>query len=365
MAEAYSTSLFNSFDSKNFIMNIVVDEGYGVKGLSELGLQKIPKEYIHPSEEHFTTSTVLSQESIPMIDLSNWDDPRVADMVCNAAEKWGFFQIVNHRIPMQVFENMKNAVHKFFELPSGEKKKYSKEELKKTNNVRYGTSFNPQVEKALEWKDWLSLYYVSDEEAAALWPSICRDEALEYMKKTELVIKKLLEMLMKRLNITSIDETNESLLMGSRRINLNYYPKCPNPDLTVGVGRHSDASTLTILLQDEIGGLYVRKLDTDFWIHVPPIDGSLVINVGDALQILSNGRYKSVEHRVIANGNNNRVSVPIFVSPKPTAVIGPLPEVLRSGEKPVYKQLLYSEYATHFFNKPHDGKRTIEFAKIQ
>ncbi|KAL2540853.1 Feruloyl CoA ortho-hydroxylase 1 [Abeliophyllum distichum] len=360
MAPALSTIQSNSWDIKKF----VVDEGHGVKGLSDIGIQTLPKQYIQPPQELITISTILTEESIPVIDMSNSNGQMVADMICNAAEKWGFFQIINHGIPIQVFENVKNATHRFYGLPAEEKKKYSKEESS-TNNVRYGTSFSPQAEKALEWKDWLSLFYVSDEEAATCWPSICRDEALEYMNKSEHVIKKLLEILMKRLNVTSIDETKESLLMGSTRINLNYYPKCPNPDLTIGVGRHSDVSTLTILLQDAIGGLYVRKLDTDFWIHVPPIDGSLVINVGDALQILSNGRYKSIEHRVIANGNNNRVSVPIFVNPKPSDVIGPLPEVLQTGEKPIYKQLLYSEYVKHFFKKPHDGKETVDFATVQ
>lgn len=126
---------------------------------------------------------------------------------------------------------------------------------------------------------------------------ICfRDQAIEFMKRSEFVIKRMLKVLMKRLNV-KMDETKESLLMGSKRINLNYYPICPNPELTLGVGRHSDVSTLTFLLQDNIGGLYVRKFETDSWIHVPPVSGSLVINIGDALQIMSNGRCKSIEHR--------------------------------------------------------------------
>lgn len=161
-----------------------------------------------------------------------------------------------------------------------------------------------------------------------------------------------------------IDESKETLLMGSKIINMNYYPKCPNPELTVGGGRHSDVSTLTILLQDEIGGLYVRDMDTMKWIYVPPISGSLVINVGDALQIISNGKYKSVEHRVRANGSNNRISVPIFVNPKPSDVIGPLVEVIESGEKPLYKHVVYSDYVKHFFRRAHDGKATIEFARV-
>ena len=187
---------------------------------------------------------------------------------------------------------------------------------------------------------------------------------MDFMKKSEFAIRRLMEALMKGLNGKEIDGTKESLLMGSKRINLNYYPKCPEPELTVGVGRHSDVSTLTILLQDDIGGLYVKKLDSDSWVHVPPINGAIVINVGDALQILSNGKYKSVEHRVIANGIKNRISVPIFVNPRPSDIIGPLPEVLESGEKPIYKQVLYSDYVKHFFRKAHDGKETVDFAKI-
>ena len=191
-----------------------------------------------------------------------------------------------------------------------------------------------------------------------------RDETLEYMKNTQIVIKRLLDVLMKRLNVTKLDNVKENILMGSKRINLNFYPICPNPDLTVGVGRHSDVSTLTILLQDEIGGLYVRVQETEKWVHVPPIKGSLVINIGDALQIMSNGRYKSVEHRVAANGNNDRISVPIFVNPRPSDLISPFPEVLANGEKAIYKQVLYSDYVKHFFRKAHDGKQTVDFAKI-
>ncbi|KAI3523497.1 hypothetical protein L1887_01672 [Cichorium endivia] len=152
--------------------------------------------------------------------------------------------------------------------------------------------------------------------------------------------------------------------MGSKRINLNYYPKCPTPELIIGVGRHSYVSTLTILLQDDIGGLYMQNTETMKWVHVPPVAGSLVINVGDALQIMSNGKYKSIEHRVIDNGTSNMISVPIFVNPRPSDVIGPLPEVVGSGENPLYKHVLYSDYVRHFFKKAHDGKGTVEFAMI-
>ncbi|XP_076918277.1 feruloyl CoA ortho-hydroxylase F6H1-3-like [Bidens hawaiensis] len=342
------------------IRDFVVNQGQGVKGLAELGLKSLPTQYIQPPEERNIAEA--HHGSIPVIDVSSWDDPEVAKAVCDAARKWGFFQIVNHGVPIHVLEDVKDATHQFFGLPAEEKLKYSKERSA-TTNIRYGTSFAPEAEKALEWKDYLSLFFVSSDEAASLWPPICRNQALTYIESSEIVVKKLLEILMNGLNIPEIDESKESMLMGSKRINFNYYPKCPNPERTVGIGPHSDVSTLTVLLQDDIGGLYVRNTDTMNWIHVPPISGSLVINVGDALQIMSNGKYKSIEHRVSANGSANRISVPIFVNPRPSDIIGPLPEVLKSGEKPPYKHVLYSDYVRHFFKKAHDGKATIEFAK--
>ncbi|PON99737.1 Isopenicillin N synthase [Trema orientale] len=347
------------------VTEFVINKGFGVKGLSEAGLRSLPTQYIQPLEERISSvnNQVMFGRSIPIIDMSNWDDPKMADSICDAAEKWGFFQIVNHGVPLEVLESVQVATHRFFALPAEEKNMYSKENSP-SNSVRYGTSFTPQAERALEWKDYLSLFYVSDDEASALWPSACKDETLEYMKKTDIVIKRLLDVLMKRLNVTKIDDEKENLLMGSKRINLNFYPICPNPDLTVGVGRHSDVSTLTILLQDEIGGLYVRVEEDDNWVHVPPIKGSLVINIGDALQIMSNGRYKSVEHRVAANGNSDRISVPIFVNPRPSDLISPFPEVLANEEKALYKQVLYSDYVKHFFRKAHDGKQTVDFAKM-
>ncbi|KAL4611978.1 hypothetical protein ACB092_08G164800 [Castanea dentata] len=350
------------------ITDFVVTNGNGVKGLSEMGLKTLPKQYIQPVKERITVSNILPQESIPIIDMSNWDEPKVSKSICDATKKWGFFQIINHGVPIEVLENVKDATHRFFNLPAEEKRKFSKEKSP-SNSVRFGTSFSPdspEAEKALEWKDYLSLFYVSEDEASALWPFACKcnicvrtyirtyiihrigqvlvkssDQVLEYMRGSEPVIQRLLEALMKRINVKGIDETKESLLMG----------------------HHSDMSILTILLEDDIGGLYVRG-NNDSWVHVPPISGSLVINVGDALQIMSNGRYKSIEHCVVANGSKNRISVPIFVNPRPYDMIGPFPEVLAGGEKALYKQVLYSNYVKHFFKKAHDGKKTIEFAKI-
>ncbi|KAF3643882.1 Feruloyl CoA ortho-hydroxylase 2 [Capsicum annuum] len=137
-----------------------------------------------------------------------------------------------------------------------------------------------------------------------------------------------------------------------------------SPELTVGAGRHADVLPITTLLQDDVVGLYIQEPKGEGWIHVPPVKGALVINIRDVLRIMSNDRYKSVEHHVIVSASRNRVSVPISVNLAPDAVFGPLKQVLENREKPWHKQVVYSDYFNYFFSKGHEGKQTIEFAKL-
>lgn len=118
-----------------------------------------------------------------------------------------------------------------------------------------------------------------------------REDALEYLKATICMVKRILQVLMETIGVT-FDESRIDDLIGMKTVQMNFYPPCPDPDLTVGVGRHSDMGTLTVLLQDHIGGLYV-KMEEDIadaenkghWMEIPPIPGALVVNVGDILEV--------------------------------------------------------------------------------
>ena len=155
------------------LKQFVVDEGHGVKGVSELKLKTLPELFIQPVERRLDVSKVLPNELIPVIDLSNYEDPEVMKSICYAAEKWGFFEIVNHGLPLDIIDAIKDATHKFFGLSTKEKKKYLSQNTP-SKNVRFLTSLNPDVDKAYEWKDHLSCFYVSDEEALQYWPTICK-----------------------------------------------------------------------------------------------------------------------------------------------------------------------------------------------
>lgn len=89
-----------------------------------------------------------------------------------------------------------------------------------------------------------------------------------------------------------------------------YYPPCPQPELTIGTSKHSDNVFFIVLLQDHIGGL--RVLYQDNWINVKPVPGDLIVNGGDLLQLITNDKFKSVEHRVLANHDGPRISIACF-----------------------------------------------------
>ncbi|KAK9056387.1 hypothetical protein SSX86_027477 [Deinandra increscens subsp. villosa] len=359
-----------SFNDGDSLFNFVVKDGNGVKGLVDMGLTEVPGRYIQPPHHRINKQQVAGSLEKVTIDLSELDGPnheQVVKSIVHASETLGFFQVVNHGVPLELLESLKVAAHEFFGQPAEKKAAYLKG-VSPSPLVRYGTSFVPEIEKALEWKDYISMTFTNDADALDFWPNGCKEVALEYVKTSSQMVQRLLQALIGNLGV-KLEDSRFQELTGFNMVNMNFYPPCPNPDLTVGVGRHSDAGMLTVLLQDGIGGLYVKQGENtspddqnEVWIEIPPTHGALVINVGDSLQILSNGRYKSAEHRVRTTDIESRVSVPIFNAPLPKAKIGPFPEVVTRDGVARYKEVVYEEYLKNYFEKSLDGKKSLDFA---
>ncbi|PON74105.1 Non-heme dioxygenase N-terminal domain containing protein, partial [Parasponia andersonii] len=106
----------------------------------------VPKQYIQSPQElfNFDSTKTKTHDSIPIIDFLKWDDPEAAQAICEATAKWGFFQIINHSIPIEVLEDLKAIVHRFFELPAPKKRKYLRDSPSAT--VRLTMSFYPKAE---------------------------------------------------------------------------------------------------------------------------------------------------------------------------------------------------------------------------
>ncbi|KAK8540536.1 hypothetical protein V6N13_056674 [Hibiscus sabdariffa] len=224
--------------------------------------------------------------------------------IVRAAETLRFFQVINHGVPVELLESLKNTAHKFFGL-APERKVVYRSGVSPTPLVKYETRFMPEKEKALEWKDYISLQYVNNAEALEYWPIEIRDMTLTHLRSSMKMVKKLLEIPMENFGI-KLKDLKIDALINKKMVNIIFYPMCPDTDLTVGVGRHSDMKTLTVLLQDEIDGLYVKIEEMSFkikeeWVEISPTPNALVINVGDMLQV----KFTADELRSIMDRKHN------------------------------------------------------------
>ncbi|XP_038697214.1 1-aminocyclopropane-1-carboxylate oxidase homolog 1-like [Tripterygium wilfordii] len=284
----------------------------GVKGLVDSGISTIPPFFIHPPD---SLSTIVPNSSnpniIPTVDLSGVDSdkrPVLVQQVARACRELGFFQIVNHGIPLEVMENMIGAIKSFHEQPMEIKSRIYGRDINRS--AQFSSNINLFHSKAASWRDTLlvrpSLSNFEPEEI----PEICRNEVVEWDKEVKQVGEVLMGLLCEGLGLEK-GKLKKMMFLEKRMTVCHYYPYCPQPDLTFGTVSHTDAAALTILLQDHIGGLQVKH--NGEWVDVKPVPGTLVINVGDILQVLTYDEYRSVEHRVLANSYHEpRASVVVF-----------------------------------------------------
>ncbi|CAH8308988.1 unnamed protein product [Eruca vesicaria subsp. sativa] len=339
----------------------------GVKGLLEAGISEIPAIFhAHPATITTPKPPSSSQFTIPTIDLQGGIDSRrnLVEKIGDAAERWGFFQVINHGISLDLLERMKEGVREFHEQdPEVRKEFYSRDPGSK---MFYMSNFDLYNSPAANWRDTLACFMAPDPPRLEDLPAACGEVMIEYSKEVMKVGKMLFELLSEALGLNTnhlkdMDCTKSLLLLG------HYYPPCPQPDLTLGLTKHSDNSFLTILLQDHIGGLQV--LHDQYWVDVPPVPGALVVNVGDLLQLITNGKFISVNHRVLANGTGTepRISVACFFSSywmENPRVYGPIKELLSEQNPPIYRDTTITEYSKFYRSKGFDGTSGLLYLKI-
>ncbi|XP_073009303.1 1-aminocyclopropane-1-carboxylate oxidase homolog 1-like [Typha latifolia] len=334
----------------------------GVKGLVDAGITKIPPLFVHAPETTTTTTSkppMHTSIQIPIINLEG-RHADVIEEIRGAAETFGLFQVTNHGIPLMVMEEMVAGVRRFHEEDLDVKKKYYTRDL--SQKVGFNTNLDFYRSKAADWRDTFHCIMAPEEPKQEEVPLAFREVMFEYanyIKKLGIVLFELLSeaLGLNRDHLNKMDCSKGLELLG------HYYPPCPDPELTLGASRHSDPDFLTILLEDHIGGLQV--LYQHHWIDVPPLRGALIVNIGDLLQLISNDRFKSAEHRVIAKSIGPRISVPCFFRTYDEKLYGPIEELISSGSPPLYNAVTVRDYFSHFMiSREQDGKSALDYFKL-
>ncbi|KAK4775775.1 hypothetical protein SAY87_023736 [Trapa incisa] len=324
----------------------------------------IPERFVRDITERPVTACFT--RDVPVIDFSElMKGEKEISRLGDACEKWGFFQVVNHGIDLDLLERIEKVGMEFFMLPLDEKRKYA---MAPGTVQGYGQAFVFSEEQKLDWCNMFALglepRFIRNPK---LWPKR-PDHFSETVEAYSAEIRKLCENLLKYIAMSlglkgSVFE--EMLESAVQAVRMNYYPPCPRPDLVLGLSPHSDGSAITILQQGKGSSVGLQIFKDDKWVPVLPLPNALVINIGDTLEVLTNGRYKSVEHRAVTHRTKDRLSIVTFYAPSYEVELGPMPELVDEDNPCRYKRYNHGEYNKHYLANKLEGKKRLEFAKIQ
>jgi isopenicillin N synthase-like dioxygenase len=316
----------------------------------------------------------VSNSALPIIDIgglssSSWTERKaVGERLRAACLDNGFFYIVNHGVPEQLITSLFDETRRFFDSPAAVKSAVDKS----FSFCQRG--FEPMRAQTLEAgspPDLKESFYIGPElplddprvvarrfnHGPNLWPVGMGS----FRPVTEVYFNTMLD----------LSRTLMSGLALALHLDEEYFAAyCTNPHATLrllhyppqpanaapgekGAGAHSDFGGITLLLQDEVGGLQVQGKTKSEWIHATPIAGAFVVNLGDLIARWTNDRFRSTVHRVVNASGRERYSVPFFFSGNPDQVVECLPSCLENGEAPKYPRTTVEGHLREMYRRTY------------
>lgn len=331
----------------------------------------------------------MATDYVPVIDIGGLYSAdmaakaKVAEQIGRACDDSGFFYAVGHQVPVETIETARETAARFFELPLEERLK-----VKSDRNNRGYREMGDTVHKSgkIFARDSFDLGFpmkADDPEVVAgiplyapnNWPEIAGfEEALtRYYQGSFEVGMRVLEGFALYLG-KPVDFFSKNFSRPIADMVINHY-YAYGTALSLGAGEtasgaHTDHGIVTILWQDNSGGLEVMDKDGT-WVPVPPIRGSYVINIAELMKRWINGRFKATVHRVIHTKDSDRYSMPLFCNPNHDTVVDPR-QLGVSDEEAAYPPITSGDFLISRFqatrklwgaeNKPNAEPTAIEMA---
>jgi len=294
---------------------------------------------------------------LPVIDLASTD---VVENFRAAYTDVGFAYLTGHDIPQALIDDVFAAAVEFHSLPLAAKLEVElnenhrgfipintstdrKSTLANVRKPNQSESFMMMREAAADDPDVLSGAYLA---GANQWPALAgfRDRVVAYEQAMVQLAQRLTELV-----AVVVGDTDRLVPRSFERpttwLRLLHYPSQPpsTPDDVYGSAPHTDFGFITLLAQDDVGGLQVKSPD-GAWIDAPPRAGTFVMNVGQMLHQWSNGALRATPHRVINRSGRERYSVPFFFDPNVATVIAPLASCIDDHNPQRFEPVVFGEY---------------------
>ncbi|GLJ41143.1 hypothetical protein SUGI_0852140 [Cryptomeria japonica] len=313
-----------------------------------------------PSSLEATVSEVV----LPVVDISKF--PRELDAqeldqlqyhpefakLREACKEWGFFQLVNHGIPVDLLQKAENGSRNLLSMPTEVKDKAS-------SGKPFDSYFRKGNYESFHLQDFTS--QGSFEQMYAKLcpegnPNLCEAMA-KYVSCVSDLARKITRLILASLGLDAEVYYHNYFETCRKVLRINGYSL---ENLSIGeqvLLPHTDTGCLTILYQDDVGGLQIRSRDGE-WFNVKPLSHSFVVNVGDSLKAWTNGRYRSAEHRVVCKGCRDRMSIAFFSSfPGETEIWAP-EELVDDNNPRRYKPFVYSQFMHERMSNKESNVRT-------
>ncbi|XP_016472631.1 protein SRG1 isoform X2 [Nicotiana tabacum] len=307
-----------------------------VQELATEHLTKIPARYVRPEQESLVISDGAVVPAVPVIDLKKLISGDSMDSelqkLHSACQEWGFLQVINHGLTPSTLEDFKREVTELFKLPMAEKKKLWQHE---DSYEGFGQLNVVSEEQKLDWSDMFGI--------TTLPPHI-----RNLFQKLPLKLRDIMEAYckeIKSLAIIILCQLAQTLRMDEKEMR----------DL-FGDGMQS-------IRLNETEGLQVRK--DGIWVPVKPLPNALIVNIGDMMEIVSNGVYRSVEHRAVVNSNEVRLSVATFYTANLDSELGPAHSLIGPNNPAVFRRVPVEKYIKDFFARKLEGKSYVDFMKVE
>jgi len=304
-------------------------------------------------------SDVITSDNIASVSLKDADrDPKgFADELGQSFVDYGFAIVRDHGIPQDLIERAEQLSKQFFALPEEIKRKYL---IPGSGGARGYTAFGVETAKGAQAFDLKEFWHVGRELPAGhkfrdvmadnIWPEEIEGFRDTFLKLYDAFDEAGLKVLRAIARFLEVDEEyfTDTVRDGNSVMRLLHYPAQDEPTGNhIRAGAHEDINTITLLLGAEEAGLELKTKDGR-WIPVSPKEGELVINIGDMLQRLTNGRLRSTSHRVVNpapdRASHARYSMPFFLHFRPDFIIEALPGTVPEGEEPKWPPISSHEY---------------------
>ena len=312
----------------------------------------------------FAGAKILDKGLIPVIDIKplidNTDPVAVASNLHKASQKIGFLYVKGHGISKSVIDNARNSAMNFFHLSDSKKNQVNLHGVHRgwigANRAIMDKSMKPDLKESFIWgaeiskEESLNNHYAYGNNK---WPTSLpnfKNHSLDFFQQTNSVARQLLRGFAISLGLKDNFFTSDQVQALTRASYVYYPPQSERMgEDQFGVGPHTDFGVLTVLSQDHIGGLQVLDLNGN-WVHAPPIEDTLVVNVGDLLSRWTDGIFRSTPHRVVNRSGKERLSLVLAYDPSPNMMIDPH-DIFGDQCATEHKPITCGDYLTWRFEK--------------